>query len=151
MMKDVIRRGTARRALVLKRDDIAGKTGTTNDRRDTWFSGFNAGIVATAWVGFDQERNLGANEEGGHTALPMWVYFMSEAMRGQGERQLRQPEGVVSARISPSSGQLAGPGDPSAVFEFFLQDKLPGSTGIGDDGQPSEPATQHPQSEDGIF
>jgi penicillin-binding protein 1A len=151
MMKDVIRRGTARRALVLKRDDIAGKTGTTNDRRDTWFSGFNAGIVATAWVGFDQERNLGANEEGGHTALPMWVYFMSEAMRGQGERQLRQPDGVVSARVSPSSGQLAGPGDPSAVFEFFLQGKLPGSTDIPDDGQPGEAAAQHPQSEDGIF
>ena len=151
MMKDVIRRGTARRALVLKRDDIAGKTGTTNDRRDTWFSGFNAGIVATAWVGFDQERSLGANEEGGHTALPMWVYFMSEAMRGQGERQLRQPDGVVSARISPLSGQLAGVGDPSAVFEFFLKDHLPGDGAGGDSDRSGEAVSQHPQSEDGIF
>jgi penicillin-binding protein 1A len=80
LMRDVIRKGTARRALALKRDDIAGKTGTTNDRRDTWFSGFNGDIVATAWVGFDQERSLGANEEGGHTALPIWVYFMGEAL-----------------------------------------------------------------------
>ena len=151
MMKDVIRRGTARRALVLKRDDIAGKTGTTNDRRDTWFSGFNAAIVATAWVGFDQERSLGANEEGGHTALPMWVYFMGEAMRGQGPRRLRQPEGVVTARISPATGQLAGAGDPSGVFEYFLTGKLPGS-GIQDaDGATVTAPAQHPQNEDGIF
>ena len=151
LMKDVIRRGTARRALVLKRDDIAGKTGTTNDRRDTWFSGFNAGIVATAWVGFDQERSLGANEEGGHTALPMWVYFMGEAMRGQGERRLRQPEGVATARISPATGQLAAAGDPNGVFEFFLAGKLPGSGGLGGDGAPAAAEAQHPQSDDGIF
>jgi len=151
LMKDVIRRGTARRALVLKRDDIAGKTGTTNDRRDTWFSGFNAGIVATAWVGFDQERSLGANEEGGHTALPMWVYFMGEAMRGQGERRLRQPDGVVTARISPTTGQLASSSDPSGIFEFFLVGKLPGSGGLEGDGAAAAAQAQHPQSDDGIF
>ncbi len=151
MMKDVIRRGTARRALALKRDDIAGKTGTTNDRRDTWFSGFNSAIVATAWVGFDHERSLGANEEGGHTALPMWVYFMGEALRGQGPRQWRQPEGVVSARISPTTGQLAAPGDSAGVFEFFLAGKLPGSNTLTEDaGGQSNEATR-PQTDDGIY
>ncbi|MEZ5564114.1 MAG: PBP1A family penicillin-binding protein [Gammaproteobacteria bacterium] len=74
MMRDVIRRGTGRRALALGRTDLAGKTGTSNDRRDAWFSGFNAELVATTWVGFDQERTLGGREEGSRTALPMWMY-----------------------------------------------------------------------------
>jgi penicillin-binding protein 1A len=134
LMRDVIRKGTARRALALKRDDIAGKTGTTNDRRDTWFSGFNADIVATAWVGFDQERSLGANEEGGHTALPIWVYFMGEALAGRPEHRLPQPEGIVSARISPNTGALAKPNDPDAIFEFFLTGRLPGAGGLAGDG-----------------
>ncbi len=134
LMRDVIRRGTARRALALKRDDIAGKTGTTNEHRDTWFSGFNADIVATAWVGFDQERSLGAGEEGGHTALPMWVYFMGEALAGRPEHRLPQPEGIVSARISPVNGELAKANDPDAVFELFLAGRLPGAGAVAGDG-----------------
>jgi penicillin-binding protein 1A len=134
LMRDVIRKGTGRRALALKRDDIAGKTGTTNDRRDTWFSGFNADLVATAWVGFDQERSLGANEEGGHTALPIWVYFMGEALAGKPEHRLPQPEGIVTARISPNTGSIAKPNDPDAVFEFFLTGRLPGAGGFAGDG-----------------
>jgi penicillin-binding protein 1A len=134
LMRDVIRRGTARRALALKRDDIAGKTGTTNEHRDTWFSGFNADIVATAWVGFDQERSLGANEEGGHTALPMWVYFMGEALAGRPEHRLPQPEGIVSARIAPLTGELARANDADAVFELFLAGKIPGSGAVAGDG-----------------
>jgi penicillin-binding protein 1A len=134
LMRDVIRKGTARRALALKRDDIAGKTGTTNDRRDTWFSGFNADIVATAWVGFDQERSLGPNEEGGHTALPIWVYFMGEALAGKPEHRLPQPEGIVTARISPTTGAIARPNDPEAIFEFFLAGRLPGAGGLAGDG-----------------
>lgn len=131
MMRDVIRRGTARRALALKRDDIAGKTGTTNDRRDAWFSGFNADIVATVWVGFDQERSLGTNEEGSRTALPMWIYFMREALAGRAERRLPMPEGVVTARIDPETGRMAAPGDPDSVFEYFLGDRLPAAAGSG--------------------
>jgi penicillin-binding protein 1A len=134
MMRDVIRRGTARRALALKRDDIAGKTGTTNEHRDTWFSGFNADIVATAWVGFDQERSLGAGEEGGHTALPMWIYFMGEALAGRPEHRLPQPEGIVSARIAPATGEIARGNDPDGVFELFLTGKLPGSGAVAGDG-----------------
>jgi penicillin-binding protein 1A len=134
LMRDVIRRGTARRALALKRDDIAGKTGTTNEHRDTWFSGFNTDVVATAWVGFDQERSLGAGEEGGHTALPMWIYFMGEALAGRPDHRLPQPEGIVSARISPSNGELAKANDPDAVFELFLAGKLPGAGAVTGDG-----------------
>jgi penicillin-binding protein 1A len=125
MMSDVIRRGTATRALVLKRGDLAGKTGTTNDRRDTWFCGFNAGLVATAWVGFDQERSLGPGEEGGRTALPMWVYFMAEALKGVPEQRRTAPPGLVSMRISADTGLAARPGDANAIFETFMAGHLP--------------------------
>ena len=151
LMRDVIRRGTARRALSLKRDDIAGKTGTTNDRRDTWFTGFNADIVAGAWVGFDQERSLGSGEEGGHTALPMWVYFMGEALAGRPPHRLPQPEGVVSARISPTTGELARASDPDAVFEYFLAGKLPGAGGLTGDGSATGGSKRTTAGEEQIF
>jgi penicillin-binding protein 1A len=134
MMRDVIQRGTARRALALNRSDIAGKTGTTNDRRDAWFSGFNPDIVTTVWIGFDQERSLGDSEEGSRTALPMWIYFMREALAGRPERRLPTPEGVVTARVDAASGRLAAAEDPAAIFEYFLADHVPTqSTGGGND------------------
>ena len=150
LMRDVIRRGTAHRAMALKRDDIAGKTGTTNDRRDTWFTGFNGDVVASAWVGFDQERSLGDGEEGGRTALPMWVYFMREALAGQPQHRLPQPEGVVSARISSATGELVAGNDPDAIFEYFLIGRLPDGVVIGDGpGTPAgKPGTA---GEDTIF
>ncbi len=126
LMRDVVRRGTGRRAYrELKREDLAGKTGTTNDRRDAWFSGFNPDIVATAWVGFDQERSLGRREEGGRTALPMWIYFMREATAGLPEHQRAPPSGLVTVRISPETGLLASAGDRNAVFETFRVDHVP--------------------------
>jgi penicillin-binding protein 1A len=120
MMRDVIRRGTGRRALALGRDDLAGKTGTSNDRRDAWFSGFNGNLVATAWVGFDQERSLGNREEGSRTALPMWIYFMAEALKGQPSAPLPRPPGIIMARISPETGQFS----PFGVFELFRESDL---------------------------
>jgi penicillin-binding protein 1A len=152
LMRDVIRRGTGRRALALKRDDVAGKTGTTNDRRDTWFTGFNPDLVATAWVGYDQERSLGAGEEGGHTALPVWLYFMGEALAGRPEHRLPQPEGIVTARISPATGELASANDPEAMFEMFLAGRLPGAGGASSSGtQPSAPKSTRPSSDEPIF
>lgn len=124
MMRDVIRRGTGVRARALGRDDIAGKTGTSNDRRDAWFSGFNGQLVATAWVGFDQERSLGSREEGGRTALPMWMYFMADALRGVPESPLTRPAGIVTARISAETGQLASAGEPGSIFELFRESDL---------------------------
>jgi penicillin-binding protein 1A len=126
MMRDVIRRGTARRALALGRSDLAGKTGTSNDRRDAWFSGYNASLVATAWVGFDQERPLGNREEGGRTALPMWTYFMADALRGQPDSPLPRPPGVVTARIDPDTGQLTAVG---GIFELFREQDLVAPSG----------------------
>ncbi|MGE0115661.1 MAG: penicillin-binding protein 1A [Steroidobacteraceae bacterium] len=127
MMKDVIRRGTATRARALNRSDIAGKTGTTNDRRDAWFVGFNADLVGAAWVGFDQERPLGNHEEGGRTALPIWVYFMREALRSIPEHTLAQPEGVVSMRIAADSGKVTTRTGNGTLFEYFSKDHLPES------------------------
>ncbi|CAN5179807.1 penicillin-binding protein 1A [soil metagenome] len=125
MLRDVIKRGTGRRALVLERDDVAGKTGTTDDRRDAWFSGFNGRIVATVWVGFDQERPLGGSEEGSRTALPMWVHYMRAALDGTESARLLPPSGIVTARISPVSGLLAKASDENAIFEVFRAGHLP--------------------------
>ncbi len=125
MMGDVIHRGTARRAQSLNRNDIAGKTGTTNDHHDAWFCGFNGRLVATVWVGFDQEASLGAGEEGGRTAVPIWVHFMREALRGTSEAHVPAPDGLVTVKISPDTGLLASADDPSAVFETFIEGRLP--------------------------
>ncbi|MGH8316343.1 MAG: penicillin-binding protein 1A, partial [Steroidobacterales bacterium] len=121
MMGDVVRRGTARRALVLARNDIAGKTGTTNDHHDAWFSGFASNLVATVWVGFDDERSLGAGEEGGRTAVPTWTYFMLQAMRGVPEQRRPMPNGLVTVRISPTTGELAASDDPNSIFEIVIE------------------------------
>jgi penicillin-binding protein 1A len=125
MMRDVIRRGTGRRARDLGRPDIAGKTGTSNDRRDAWFSGFNGDLVATAWVGFDQERSLGAGEEGSRTALPMWKYFMAEALKHAPEATISRPSSIVTVRIDPESGLIAPSGYAGAMFEIFEDGHLP--------------------------
>jgi penicillin-binding protein 1A len=125
MMTDVIQRGTAQRAKTLGRTDIAGKTGTTSDRRDTWFAGFNADIAAAVWIGFDQERSLGENEEGGKTALPMWIYFMEEALRDKPPHRQPEPPGVVRMWVSRETGQPARAGAPGALFEAFLEQYAP--------------------------
>ena len=125
MMRDVILKGTGRRALVIGRKDLAGKTGTTNDQRDAWFTGFNADLSTIAWVGFDNPRPLGDRETGARAALPMWVDFMRDALKGVKEKELEQPPGLVSVRIDPKTGQLANPTTKDAIFEFFLADQVP--------------------------
>ncbi len=125
IMRDVVRRGTGRGALKLGRIDLAGKTGTTNDQRDAWFSGFNSEIVATAWVGFDKVQPLGNRETGGNAALPMWVDFMRAALSDMPQRALKQPDGMVTVRIDPLTGLLANSNTKNAIFETFLVDKVP--------------------------
>ena len=127
MMADVIRRGTGVRARALDRDDVAGKTGTTNDHHDAWFAGFNGDLVATVWVGFDQDRSLGAGEEGGRTAVPIWTYFMHTALAGAPLHRVPLPDGVVTARINPTTGLLASADDPNAIMEKFIEGNLPKS------------------------
>jgi penicillin-binding protein 1A len=105
LMRDVVRAGTATKAMALGRNDLAGKTGTTNDSYDAWFAGFNASIVGVAWVGYDQPRSLGERETGGGVALPIWINYMRTALKGVPEKALTPPQGVVSSTVG---------GDPSA-------------------------------------
>ncbi|MCB1553414.1 MAG: penicillin-binding protein 1A [Xanthomonadales bacterium] len=124
LLRDVVRRGTGRRALELGRGDVGGKTGTTNDHRDGWFSGFGGPLVVTAWMGMDDFTSLGNGEFASRTALPMWVQFMKTALDGEPERLLPMPEGIGTALIDPSTGRLARPGQPGAISEIFRVEDL---------------------------
>jgi penicillin-binding protein 1A len=125
MMADVIKRGTGVRARALNRDDVAGKTGTTNDRHDAWFAGFNGDLVAVVWVGFDQERSLGDEEEGGRVAVPPWTYFMRTALAGAPRHPVPMPDGLVTVRIAPDTGLLASADNPNGIMEKFIEGNLP--------------------------
>lgn len=125
MMQDVIRLGTGRRATQLGRGDIAGKTGTTNDQLDAWFSGFNPNIVTTTWVGFDRPHPLGNRETGSRAALPMWIDFMRSALANYREKNFEQPEGLVTVRIDPETGLLAASNNRNAIFETFRAANVP--------------------------
>ena len=121
MLRDVVQMGTATRARILKRDDLAGKTGTTNDSIDAWFTGYGPGIAAVAWVGFDQPHKLGDRETGGGLALPIWIDYMATALKGVPEQPRTAPEGVV---------RIDG--------EYYYNEARPGqgvaSLGIAEDG-----------------
>jgi penicillin-binding protein 1A len=125
MMADVIKRGTGQRARTLNRDDIAGKTGTSNDFHDGWFNGFNADIVTTVWTGFDQDRTLGEGEQGSRVSVPTWTYFMKQALAGTARHAVPIPDGIVSVRISPKTGLLASSDDPTGIMEKFIEGNLP--------------------------
>jgi penicillin-binding protein 1A len=125
MLADVIKHGTGMGARVLNRDDIAGKTGTTNDQHDAWFNGFNGDIVTTVWTGFDQDRSLGSGEQGAQAALPTWVYFMHEALAGAPRHWVPVPDGIVTVRISPETGLLASADNPNGIMEKFIEGSLP--------------------------
>lgn len=111
LMRDVVKRGTGRGAMVLERNDLAGKTGSTNDHRDAWFSGFNASLAVSCWVGFDDFSSLGRGEFGAKAALPIWVDYMRVALDGVEERAFDMPPGIARVRIDPGSGMLAGAGE----------------------------------------
>ncbi len=127
MLQDVIKRGTGRRALSLGRSDIAGKTGTTNDSKDSWFAGYNSDIVTTVWAGFDQPESLGRNEYGGTVALPIWIDYMAYALKDKPQQPHREPAGMMTLRIDPISGRIARPGTPDAYFEIFKSEDAPPS------------------------
>ena len=132
MMHDVIRRGTATKALSLKRSDLAGKTGTTNDYIDAWFCGYQPTVVGIAWIGFDQPKRLGNGETGGSAALPMWLGFMSKALQGVPESKMEAPQGLVPiSAIDPSSKSK----NTEFIYREYLQEFEPaepaGGTGTG--------------------
>jgi penicillin-binding protein 1A len=150
MMREVVRRGTAVKAMELKRTDLAGKTGTANDERDTWFAGFNHALTAVAWVGFDDMRPLGRGEVGGRTALPMWIDFARVALDGVPERFAPQPPGLVSVRISAATGEATTADDPEAMFEYFPADHAPQRRPTSDQRKPP-PRPEDKQAEDDLF
>ncbi len=132
MLKDVIHAGTAWRRLsqskspLLKRRDIAGKTGTTNDVKDAWFSGYNHQYVASAWVGFrDHSKKLGKNEFGGRAALPIWQKFMEKALSGTKQYNLPRPDGIVEVKIDLTNGKLASANTQKSNFEVFRVENTP--------------------------
>ena len=137
MMHDVVSHGTAVRAMSLGRQDLAGKTGTTNDYVDAWFNGYQPELVAIAWVGFDQPRKLGSNETGSLTALPIWMGYMGKVLRNIPESFVAMPEGVTIARVN-ESGQLAPDGKP----EFFYPENLPPPQGNGGSRSPEDVRNQ---------
>ena len=158
MMRDVIMRGTGRKARVLGRRDLSGKTGTSNDRRDAWFGGFNADLAAVVWVGYDDDLPLGPGEEGSRTALPIWIEFARIALAGAPESQMPMPEGIISVRIDPESGCPARAGQRNAIFEVFRDDQVPEcefvdeipdifNDAAGIDPEPDEETEENPDEE----
>ncbi|MDH5599977.1 MAG: penicillin-binding protein 1A [Gammaproteobacteria bacterium] len=147
MMRDVVNHGTGRRALSIGRKDLAGKTGTTNDQRDAWFTGFNTDLATIAWVGFDNPRPLGDRETGAQAALPMWIDYMRAALNGVEEKQLEQPPGLVSVRIDPKTGKLANPATQDAIFEFFLADQVPTEQTENIDSEQTGTSTETPSAD----
>jgi len=125
-LQDVVKNGTGRSARVLKRPDIAGKTGTTNNLMDAWFAGFSHDVVTTVWVGFDKKRSI--HEYAAQAALPIWIDFMREAMKMYPYHAIEMPSGIVIVRIDPGTGLLASPDQTDAIFELFREEYAPKAT-----------------------
>jgi penicillin-binding protein 1A len=124
ILTDTVQKGTARRALSLKRADIAGKTATTNGPTDSWFSGYHPNIITTVWSGFDDNTPIGKDEYGSTIALPIWIEYMEVALKDQPDMMREPPAGIVSVLINKKSGKRAAPGDPDAMFEYIQEDLL---------------------------
>ena len=125
ILRDVIQRGTGRNARVLGRNDLAGKTGTTNGPTDAWFSGYHPSLVATAWLGFDNNQKLGTREYGGSAALPIWIDFMQQSLHGVANQPRVQPSGMVAVKIDRNSGQPTTESSRNTLFELFLEESAP--------------------------
>lgn len=122
-LQSVIQQGTASAAKVLNRQDIAGKTGTTNEQVDAWFAGYNRDIVVTTWIGFDTPHPL--HEYGAALALPLWIDFMRVALLGKPEHTLAEPPGIISIGINPTNGLRARPNQINTITEYFKESELP--------------------------
>jgi len=121
MMQDVVKHGTAIRAMSLGRQDLAGKTGTTSDAMDAWFCGFHPALVAVTWIGYDNPRSLGEKETGGGAALPIWIDYMGAILKDIPGIEYSIPEHIVTARINEN-----GLRDPDgARVDYFYEENLP--------------------------
>jgi penicillin-binding protein 1A len=136
MMQDVVRQGTAMRAMQLGRQDLAGKTGTTNDSIDAWFCGFQPTVVGISWMGFDQPRSLGDKETGGGAALPAWMSYMGKVLQGVPEAVYTMPEHMVAVRIN-DAGQLDVNG---SLVDYFYEENMPVAQTETPPGEETKPA-----------
>ncbi len=126
MLRDVVTEGSGNRVQrEIGRSDLMGKTGTTNGPQELWFSGFNRDIATTVFVGFDQPEPLGEREQGATVAVPIWIDFMSQALEGKPETTMNRPDGIVDRLVNKSTGQLATPGEPNTMFEYFREEFAP--------------------------
>ncbi len=126
ILKGVTTEGSARAIdRAFERTDFAGKTGTTNDANDLWFSGFNGDVEATVYVGFDQPQTMGSNEQASNVPLPIWIDYMKAVLTGKPENSMQQPDGIATVRINSKTGLRAKPGDPDAIYEVFKAEELP--------------------------
>jgi penicillin-binding protein 1A len=124
LMESVVASGTGQRAKALGRP-VAGKTGTTNDMKDAWFIGYVPQLVAGVWVGYDQERSLGAGGSGGQAAAPIWTGFMQRALASQPVQPFTAPEAITFISINPKTGRLASQGSAGSTTECFLSGTEP--------------------------
>ena len=134
MLHDVVRHGTGHSAMSLKRGDLAGKTGTTNDYIDAWFCGYQPTLVGIAWIGFDQPKKLGNGETGGTAALPMWIGFMGKALSGVPENYMEVPPALIPVTAIDPSGKK--------ISEFVYKEYLPPAPGDSEAEQPPAPVQE---------
>ncbi len=130
MMQDVVKHGTAIRAMQLGRQDLAGKTGTTSDSIDAWFCGFQPTVVGISWIGFDQPRTLGDKETGGGAALPIWMSYMEKVLKGVPQAEYSLPENMVAVKINESGHR----DENGTREEYFYQENAPGGAAPASDG-----------------
>ncbi len=146
IMKQVIATGTGRRAQSLNRSDLAGKTGTTNNFRDAWFSGFNPDVITTVFVGFDEPSHLGRRESGATAALPIWVDFMGRVLPDYPEKPEVIPENITTRFINTETAKPTSPDDPDGYLEYYLAGTEPGDAvgpkSADPDAGDSEPANE---------
>jgi penicillin-binding protein 1A len=149
ILKSVITEGSARSVdRAFERTDLAGKTGTTNDAFDLWFSGFNGDVEATVYVGYDQPQSLGSNEQASQVSLPIWIDYMQDVLEGKPEKTMAQPDGVATVRINSKTGLRARPGEADAIFEIFKAEELPS---YADEGTASGEISNERKKEESLF
>ncbi len=149
ILKSVITDGSARSVdRAFERTDLAGKTGTTNDAFDLWFSGFNGDVEATVYIGYDQPQSLGSNEQAATVSLPIWIDYMKVVLEGKPENSMGQPDGVATVRINSKTGLRARPGEADALFEIFKAEELPP---YADEGTPAGEISTDRKKEESLF
>tara|TARA_Y100000766_G_scaffold116454_1_gene100145 strand:- start:881 stop:1351 length:471 start_codon:yes stop_codon:yes gene_type:complete len=124
-LEGFLKNGVAgRKSAFLKRDDIGGKTGTTNDSVSTWFSGFHEDLVTTVWVGTDDFTSLGENEYGSTIALPIWLYYMNHALDSLEVSNKKIPENISFVKVNKLTGKIDSDAEDDAYFELFLKENI---------------------------